>query len=38
MTSYKGQADGKEFIDSLESAFDQICTVIERSAPKEIKN
>ncbi|XP_030571120.1 carnitine O-palmitoyltransferase 2, mitochondrial [Drosophila novamexicana] len=31
VTSYKNQAQGKEFIDSLESAFDQICAIIERS-------
>lgn len=32
VTTYKDQAQGKEFIDSLESAFDTICTVIERSS------
>ncbi|XP_034482821.1 carnitine O-palmitoyltransferase 2, mitochondrial [Drosophila innubila] len=37
VTSYKGQAQGKEFIDSLESAFDTICTVIERSSSSAAK-
>ncbi|KAM8709797.1 hypothetical protein ACLKA7_016577 [Drosophila subpalustris] len=32
VTTYKDQAQGKEFIDSLESAFDTICSVIERSS------
>ncbi|ALC43004.1 CG2107 [Drosophila busckii] len=32
VTSYKNQAEGKVFIDSLESAFDKICAVIEQSA------
>ncbi|XP_023168002.1 carnitine O-palmitoyltransferase 2, mitochondrial [Drosophila hydei] len=41
VTSYKNQAEGKKFIDSLESAFDQICAIIERSslsAKAELKN
>ncbi|EDW19649.1 carnitine O-palmitoyltransferase 2, mitochondrial [Drosophila mojavensis] len=32
VTSYKNQAEGKKFIESLESAFDQICAIIERSS------
>ncbi|KAH8288031.1 hypothetical protein KR018_002257 [Drosophila ironensis] len=31
VTTYKNQADGKVFIDSLESAFDKICAVIKQS-------
>ncbi|KAH8349937.1 hypothetical protein KR084_009842 [Drosophila pseudotakahashii] len=31
VTTYKNQADGKVFIDSLESAFDKICAVIQQS-------
>ncbi|XP_017058068.1 carnitine O-palmitoyltransferase 2, mitochondrial [Drosophila ficusphila] len=31
VTTYKNQADGKMFIDSLESAFDKICAVIQQS-------
>ncbi|KAH8235171.1 hypothetical protein KR032_009629 [Drosophila birchii] len=34
VTTYKNQADGKVFIDSLESAFDKICSVIQQSASK----
>jgi len=32
VTTYKNQADGKVFIDSLESAFDKICAVIQQSS------
>ncbi|KAH8302854.1 hypothetical protein KR044_011331 [Drosophila immigrans] len=32
VTTYRDQARGKEFIDSLENAFDTICAVIERSS------
>ncbi|KAH8380078.1 hypothetical protein KR009_008835 [Drosophila setifemur] len=32
VTTYKNQADGKVFIDSLEAAFDKICAVIEQSS------
>ncbi|EDV39860.2 LOW QUALITY PROTEIN: uncharacterized protein Dana_GF24256 [Drosophila ananassae] len=31
VTTYKNQADGKVFIDSLSSAFDKICSVIQQS-------
>ncbi|XP_017137735.1 carnitine O-palmitoyltransferase 2, mitochondrial [Drosophila miranda] len=32
VTTYRDQADGKVFIDSLESAFDKICAVIKESS------
>ncbi|XP_017127905.1 carnitine O-palmitoyltransferase 2, mitochondrial [Drosophila elegans] len=37
VTTYKNQADGKVFIDSLESAFDKICAVIQQSGSQSKK-